>query len=160
MIIVLMGVSGSGKTTVGRLLAAGLGCAFYDADDFHPPTNVTKMRNGEPLNDDDRLPWLEKLQELIGAKLAAGSNAVLACSALKAAYRDFLLIDERVRLVFLKGGFSLIQQRMNLRRGHYMNPSLLESQFATLEEPERALTVDIEESPERIVDMIRGALEV
>src|SRR2546423_15527042 len=112
MIIVLMGVAGSGKTTVGRLLAAQAGATFYDADDFHPRANVEKMRRGVPLTDADREPWLEALRDLVRACLERGERAVVACSALKAEYRKYLLIDERVKLVYLKGDFALIEARL------------------------------------------------
>lgn len=160
MIIVLMGVTGVGKTTVGRLLALELGWTFYDADDFHPPANVEKMRRGEPLTDNDRVPWLEKLRDLLRGMLQAQSNAVLACSALKSAYREYLIIDEQVQLVYLKAEYSLIQERLDQRKGHYMNPSLLQSQFATLEEPHQAIAVDVAASPAEIVRDIRTRLGI
>ena len=160
MIIVVIGVTGSGKTTVGRLLARKLGWKYFDADDFHPPANVDKMRSGIALDDDDRQPWLEGLRDLIRDSLEGGENAVLACSALKAKYRRLLLIDERVKLVFLKGDFQLIQKRLSKRRGHYMNPALLESQFATLEEPNESIEIDISSDTAEIVRTIRRRLRV
>ena len=156
MVIVLMGVAGSGKTTTGRQLAAELGWSFYDADDLHPRANVEKMSRGVPLNDADRKPWLESLRDLIRACLARDENAVLACSALKETYRAYLLIDERVKLVYLKGDFALIQQRLKSRPAHFMKPELLASQFAALEEPAHALHVDIAAPPAEIVKTIRS----
>jgi gluconokinase len=160
MVIVLMGVTGSGKTTIGRLLSKEPGWKFYDADDFHPPANVEKMKSGIPLNDDDRRPWLDALSHLVRDCLERCENAVLACSALKESYREFLLVDERVKLIYLKGDYALIQKRLNERRGHYMNPRLLDSQFETLEEPEADLQVDISLSPEEIVKTIKSALGI
>ena len=160
MIVVLMGVSGSGKTTIGRLLAGQLGWSFHDADDFHPVTNVEKMRRGEPLNDADRIPWLEEMNRLIHKSLTSGSSLVLACSALKSAYRPYLLIDQRVRLVYLKGDYSLIHNRLNERTGHYMNPTLLGSQFAALEEPQDAIVADIAAPPADIVRSVRESLQL
>ena len=160
MIIIIMGVTGVGKTTVGRLLAAELGWTFIDADEFHPASNVEKMRRGDPLTDADRKPWFEKLRDLIRTFLEERTNAVIACSALKSAYRDYLLIDEQVRLVYLTGDYSLIEERLKARKGHYMNPSLLDSQFATLQEPERAITVDVAASPEGIVRHLREELGI
>jgi gluconokinase len=155
MVIVLMGVSGSGKTTVGRGLADALGWAFYDGDDFHPRSNVEKMARGEPLDDEDRAPWLERLRELIRACLARGESAVVACSALKRSYREYLLIDDAVKLVYLKGDYELIEDRLENRRGHFMKPDMLDSQFAALEEPRRGLTVDISLPPEKIIEIVR-----
>ena len=154
MVIVLMGVTGSGKTTIGRLLAAKLGWRYFDADDFHPPGNVEKMSAGKPLNDADRLPWLESLRELIRTALERNENAVLACSALKRSYRKRLLLDQRVKLVYLKGEPELIQSRLRQRRGHYMDPALLDSQFEILEEPGPETQVEITASPDEIVRRI------
>jgi len=155
MFVVLMGVAGSGKTTVGRMLADELGWQFYDADDFHPPVNVAKMARGVPLDDADRQPWLQALRALIHACLERGESAVLACSALKANYRDYLLLDERVKLAYLKGDLKLIRQRLENRSGHFMRTEMLESQFATLEEPEPESHFDIDKTPAEIVRAIR-----
>lgn len=160
MVIVVMGVAGSGKTTVGRQLSQALGWTFYDADDFHPPANIEKMSRGVPLNDGDRLPWLQALGELIRDCLKHGESAVLACSALKASYREFLLVDPDVKLAYLKGDYALIQERLTGRRGHYMKPGMLDSQFATLEEPEQALHLDISPPPSEIVQAIRARLGI
>ena len=160
MVIVMMGVTGSGKTTIGRQLSTELGWKYYDADDFHPPINVEKMSAGIPLDDADRIPWLETLRELVRNCLARGENAVLACSALKASYRQYLLMNENVRLVHLQGDYELIQGRLRSRRGHFMNPALLDSQFATLEEPEPNVQVDISLSPDEIVKRIRKRLQI
>ena len=152
---ILMGVSGCGKTAVGKLLANQLGWDFYDADDFHPPANVVKMAGGIPLDDSDRAPWLDSLRELILALLKADRSAVLACSALKENYRERLMKDnEGVQLVYLKGSYDLIWSRMSARQDHYMKPHMLQSQFATLEEPTNALTIDISMSLEDIVKNI------
>jgi len=158
MVVILMGVTGSGKTTVGKLLASDLGWGYFDADDFHPPANVEKMKIGVPLNDADRTPWLETLRNLIRSCLDQTENAVLACSALKESYRGFLLIDESVKLIHLKGDYGLIQERLNKRRGHYMNPKLLDSQFDTLEEPGGDVEIDFSSSPEEIVKIIKRRL--
>lgn len=158
MVVVLMGVTGSGKTTIGRLLSQELGWTYYDADDFHPPANIEKMRNGTPLTDEDRRPWLETLGRLIRHSLEHGEQAVLACSALKESYRKFLLVDERVKLIYLKGDYRILQKRLSERRGHYMNPVLLDSQLETLEEPASGLQVDISLSPEEIVKRIKTSL--
>jgi gluconokinase len=153
-----MGVAGSGKTTIGRLLAVEVGATFYDADDFHPPANVEQMRRGVPLTDAERAPWLAALRELIRACLRRHERAVLACSALKAAYRTYLLLDERVKLVYLKGDYALIRERLAERSGHFMKPDMLDSQFATLEEPTQALLLDVAAPPAEIVKTIKDRL--
>ena len=150
-----MGVSGSGKTTIGEHLAADLGWAFYDGDDFHPDENIEKMRSGLPLSDADRVPWLTALRNLIAASLNQKRHAVLACSALKASYRAQLLIDDRVILVYLKGDPALIKQRLRGRQGHFMKSDMLASQLADLEEPESGFRVDIAESIEQIVRNVK-----
>lgn len=160
MIILLMGVTGSGKTTTGRKLAESLGWEYFDADDFHSAANVAKMKSGVALNDFDRKPWLESLQRLVQTSLENDQPAVLACSALKTSYRCMLLLDERVRLVYLKGDYDLIKQRLSSRRDHYMNPALLESQFQTLEEPQDGLRIDIQAPPDEIVRSIRAQLNI
>ena len=159
MIIVLMGVSGSGKTTVGRILSDRLGWRFVDADDFHPASNVQKMRSGAPLTDEDRWPWLDRLNTLLRAEQSDGRDVIIGCSALKARYRERLsagLAD--VRLVHLKGGFELIESRLKARRGHYMPPTLLASQFAALEEPEEALVLDIGAEPQTLASQLIESL--
>jgi gluconokinase len=159
MVIVLMGVSGSGKTTVGRLLAEAVGAEFAEGDSYHPPENVEKMRRGIPLDDADRWPWLEILSTEIDRWLAAGQTVVLACSALKQRYRDVLAKGRpQVRFVYLEGDEDLIRSRLDQRRGHYMPPSLLKSQIAALEPPDDAITVDIAGSPQAIVTRILEAL--
>ena len=154
-ILILMGVTGSGKTTVGRLFAESFGWKYFDADDFHSPVNVEKMKRGIPLNDADRQPWLEALQKVIRASIEQNESAVLACSLLKESYRRVLLINECVRLVYLAGDYALIKQRLEARSGHYMNPALLDSQFQTLEEPTDCLRVDAALPPAKIVARIR-----
>lgn len=149
---IVMGVSGSGKTSVGKLLAGHLGWDFYDADDFHPAENLAKMANGIPLNDSDRHPWLRSLHDLISVNLQKNQPCVLACSALKESYRHQLLQgNSNVQLVYLKGSYDLIWSRMSARSNHYMKPRMLQSQFEVLEEPADALTIDITPSPEEIV---------
>ena len=161
VVVVLMGVSGAGKTAVGTRLAKALGGTFVEGDDFHPPANVAKMRSGVPLDDADRQPWLETLSREIGAWLEAGRTVVLACSALKQRYRDILKAGRPgVRFVHLKGDEDLIRQRLEHRRGHYMPASLLDSQLAALEEPADAITVGIDASPDGIVAEIQKALSV
>ena len=160
--IVVMGVSGAGKSTVGKLIAARLDCPFRDADSFHPPANIEKMSRGEPLTDDDRWPWLNGIADWIETHRAAGTTGVVTCSALKRAYRDVVTANQAadVRLVYLKGDFALIEARLKAREGHFMPPALLRSQFATLEEPradEHAITVSIDGAPEEIAEAaLRG----
>jgi gluconokinase len=159
MIVVLMGVSGSGKTTIGAGLAERLGWPFLDGDDFHPPQNVAKMKAGTPLTDEDRWPWLDRLNAELRVREARGESAILACSALKQAYRDRLARGVADwRLVFLHGSFELLQRRMKERKHRYMPGSLLKSQFATLEPPEKAIRIDVAEPLERSVERIREAL--
>jgi gluconokinase len=156
-----MGVAGSGKTTVGKSLAAHLGWDFYDADDFHPPENIAKMANGIPLNDADRSPWLASLRNLISSSLIQNRPGVLACSALKESYRQQSLADnDGAQIVFLKGNYDLIWSRLSMRKDHYMKPHMLQSQFETLEEPANALTVDISKSLDDIVQEILIGLKL
>ena len=155
MVIVVMGVSGSGKSTVGRMLAARLGWTFRDGDEFHPETNVAKMQAGTPLNDEDRRPWLLAIQQFMRAEQSAGRSAVIACSALKESYRDLLLRGEPwVRFVHLTGPREMIEQRMRARAGHFMPVALLDSQLATLETPGDAWAEDLRQTPEEIVERI------
>lgn len=161
MIFILFGVSGAGKTVIGKLFAQERGWIFDDADDFHPASNIEKMHRGESLTDADRAPWLEKLRGRIEQHLAARENAVLACSALKRSYRDRLRVSDDVRFVYLRGDSALIKKRLADRRGHFMNPQLLASQFKDLEEPDRAenaLVVDVDQSPQKIADTISALL--
>lgn len=155
-VLLLMGVAGSGKTTVGLRLAAALGWRFTDADDFHPPANVAKISAGTPLTDEDRAPWLSTVRAHLEARLAVRDNTVLACSVLKSAYREALVIDPgRVKLIYLKGSPSLIRSRLEARVNHWAGPALLDSQLSTLEEPRDALTLDVSNTPDEIVAHIR-----
>jgi gluconokinase len=158
MIILIMGVAGAGKTTIGQLLAATLGFEFADADALHSEANRAKMSRGIPLDDTDRVPWLDALAAAIDAWLSAGRRVVLACSALKRSYRALLRRDpKRTRLVYLRGSRELLSQRLEHRVGHFASSSLLDSQLAALEEPDDALTVDIATSPREIVaSILRG----
>jgi gluconokinase len=160
MIIVLMGVSGSGKTTVGKVLARQLGWTFLDADDYHPTANIEKMRKGIPLNDDDRRPWLQALRQRVEEACARGESVVLACSALKHVYQEYLQHEEPecIHYVYLNGSEELIRRRLASRKGHFMNPNLLHSQFETLEPPENAVQVDVAPGPEIIAAEIRRKL--
>ena len=154
-----MGVTGCGKTAVGALLARDCGWEFHDADDFHPAENVAKMRNGVALDDADRRPWLDRLNALLTDAERQGKNTVLACSALKQAYRERLVRGcAAARFVLLEGDIELIRGRLQARPGHYMNPTLLESQFAILEAPQDALRLDVAPPPEALVRSIRTAL--
>ena len=150
-----MGVAGSGKTTIGSLLANELGWRFYDADDFHTEANREKMAQGTPLTDDDRASWLAVLQELIRSNLHAGISSVLACSALKDSYRAILKADGQVKFVYLKGTYSQIEMQLKNRTGHYMPAKLLASQLEILEEPKDALVADITQPPGEIIRNIR-----
>jgi gluconokinase len=158
MIVVVMGVSGSGKTTLGRALARELGAEFLEGDRFHPEANVAKMSRGEPLSDADRWPWLDRLAEELARVRKAGGNAVLACSALKRAYRDRLRKGApELRLLFLKGDKALIQERLRARTQHFMPPGLLDSQFAALEEPdpdESPIVIDVTPPLEILMDCL------
>ena len=157
--VVLMGVSGSGKTVVGGLLAERLGWLFLDADDYHTAANVAKMASGKALSDEDRNPWLINLRDLVQQRLVEGQSSVLACSALKKSYREILISnDSRIRLVYLSGSFDLIYSRMRSRQGHYMKEGMLRSQIATLEPPKEAIEVSITSAPECIVNTIISAL--
>jgi gluconokinase len=159
--LVIMGVSGCGKSTVGYLLSQRLGWPFYDADHYHPAENLAKMTQQIPLTDADRLPWLELLADLIQEHIARGESLVLACSALKAHYRTLLQRGQpEVRFIYLKGSFDLIYDRMRSREGHYMKASLLQSQFDALEEPEDALIVSIDQPVDAIVDAIIEGLSL
>ncbi|MFN6568797.1 gluconokinase [Dendronalium sp. ChiSLP03b] len=161
MIILVMGVSGSGKTTVGKLLADSLHWEFSDADAFHSLENVEKMRRGIPLTEADRMPWLQNLQTAIKQWLQDNKDVVLACSALKQSYRQFLTLDsERIKLVYLKGAYELIQQRLQQRQNHYMSEKLLGSQFETLEEPLDTIHMDVAQTPQAIVQNIRMTLGI
>lgn len=159
MIILVIGVAGSGKTTVGRLLADTLGYAFSDADEFHSPANVEKMRRGQPLNDRDREPWLEAMASAIDRWLGEGRNVVLGCSALKASYRSRLVHDpSRMRLVYLKVTPEVARARVERRTDHFMPGDLVDSQFEALEEPADAIVVDASRPPEVVVHTIGDAL--
>ena len=160
MIIVLMGVTGSGKSTVGKLLAQQLGWKFFEGDDFHSPANIEKMRRGMPLSDDDRRPWLEAIRESIRQMVERSENALIACSALKHSYRQMLRITGEVVFVYLKANIDIVRERLKNRTGHFMNPNLIQSQFDTLEESEQALRVDASLPPGEIVRRIRTQLQV
>ena len=160
MIIVVMGPTGSGKTTIGTLLARRLGWDFVDADEFHSAANKAKMHAGIPLTDGDRAPWLAAIRKQIERWLAENRNVVLACSALKQSYRDLLWHDGEVKLVYLKGSYELIAQRLLTRHGHFADEHILAGQFADLEEPTNALVVDISATPDAIVEKICRGFEL
>ncbi len=158
--IILMGVTGCGKTTVGRALSKRLDWPFFDGDDFHPTENVKKMAAGIPLTDDDRYPWLVELNKLIAENLAENRSIILACSALKTWYRELLTKgNPGVVFVYLQGDFELIFKRLQSRGSHYMKAGMLESQFAILEEPQDALTVRVDKIPEEIADDLISKLD-
>ena len=158
MIVIVMGVTGAGKTTIGRLLAEQSGWEFADADDFHPQSNVEKIRRGVSLTDDDRKPWLAALRAAIEHWIAEKRDVVLACSALKRTYRQELEAGPEVRFVYLKGSPELIASRLCSRQGHFAGEQILAGQFADLEEPDGAVTVDIASTPPQIVVEIRRKL--
>jgi len=163
MIIIIFGVSGAGKTTIGKLLAKDIGWQFLEADDFHPAANIQKMRNGRPLTDEDRSPWLESLRKQIEQLLSSGESAVLACSALKHAYRERLRVGNEIKFVFLHGDYALVEKQMRSRHGHFMDPTLLRSQFDDLEEPlqdDNVLTVELGRTPQEIVIEIEAKLRL
>ncbi len=160
MIVILMGIAGAGKTTVGRLLAQQLQWQFADADDFHPAGNIEKIRQGISLTDDDRWPWLRALRTSIGNWSSAGVNVALACSALKERYRQELTTGPDVRFVYLKGSADLIASRLLSRQGHFADGQILVSQIADMEEPRAALIVDVGQTPQQIVTEIRGNLHL
>ena len=159
--MIVFGVSGAGKTTIGKRLAGELGWKFYEGDDFHPAANIEKMRSGHPLTDEDRKPWLAKLRKLIERETSSKRNAVVACSALKRKYRDYLRVGPEVRFVFLRGDRKLIEKQLKQRRGHFMDPHLLDSQFRDLEEPqpdEGTIVIELGRSPADLVKEIRTKL--
>ncbi|MDB6127255.1 MAG: gluconate kinase [Verrucomicrobia bacterium] len=159
MVAVLMGVAGSGKTTIGEQLAQELGWAFADADRFHPTANVAKMSAGQPLDDRDRAPWLAAIRSYIDDTVAAGRNAVVTCSALKERYRTALIGDPQlVKLVYLRGTKEILWERISGRKNHFMKPAMLDSQLAALEEPSAALVVEIDQPLSEVVAAIRRGL--
>jgi gluconokinase len=160
LIIILMGVSGSGKTTIGQKLAHDLGWEFVEGDDYHPKSNIEKMARGEPLDDKDRSPWLAELRRIITAQMEARQNAIIACSALKTSYRDELKVAPEVKIVYLKGSASLLKTRLENRKGHYMKSNMLRSQLEALEEPTDALTIDVTGTVDGIVTQIRRSLGI
>ena len=157
--LVVMGVSGSGKTTIGRLLAARLRWPFFDGDDYHSEANVARMAAGHSLTDADRQPWLGQLRDLIQEHLALGESSVVACSALKRSYRAALKAgDDRIRFLHLEGDFDLILGRMRSRAGHFMKAGMLRSQFETLEPPAQAIVIAVDAPPETVVETAMRAL--
>jgi gluconokinase len=160
VVIVLMGVAGAGKTTIGQLLAAQLHWLFADADDYHSPANVAKMRVGIPLTDEEREPWLEALRTLISGWIASGQNAVLACSALRHSYRERLRVGTETQFVYLKVSPEILRERLHARHGHYMTENMLASQLATLEEPQRAIVVNGDNTPAEIASEILARLKL
>lgn len=151
MIFIVMGVSGSGKSTVGKAISEKLSIKFFEGDEYHPAENVEKMKTGTPLNDEDRLPWLMCLKKIIEEALAKKESIVISCSALKQAYRNILKVNDEVKFIYLKGSYDMIEQRMKARTNHFFKPGLLKSQFDALEEPVDALNVDISDSTGAVV---------
>jgi gluconokinase len=161
VIVVLMGVSGAGKTAVGELLAKRLGWPLVDGDDLHPASNISKMTAGVPLTDEDRLPWLQKIRDAIVEHAGSGRSAIVACSALKRTYRKFLLQGQPdTRLVYLRGPPVVLERRLGERRGHFFDPNLLASQLETMEEPKDAVVVDVDAELEAVVDSVATALDL
>jgi gluconokinase len=160
MVIVLMGVTGSGKTTVGRMLACEMGWAFLEGDDFHPPGNIDKLSRGKELSDADRRPWLLAIAAAIRNVVRRRESAVISCSALKASYRRVLEVDPAVHFVYLDAAPAVIEARLRRRSGHFMNPRLIASQFRTLQTPRRALKIDAALPPSAIVRIIKESLHL
>ena len=161
MIVIAMGVCGTGKTRIGELLSERLACEFIDGDTLHSAANKSKMQQGIPLTDEDRMPWLQAIRQVIEAKQRGGETAVLTCSSLKRAYRDILRgHDEDILFIYLKGSYELLQQRLAERAGHFFNPCLLQTQLDTLEEPDmnEAIAIDIVLTPEQIIERITEKL--
>jgi gluconokinase len=160
MVILLMGTTGAGKTTVGKLLAARLDWTFLDADDFHPPANIEKMQHGIPLTDADRWPWLEEIHTELRRLSQAGKDVVLACSALKQSYRDRLSASLDMRIVYLRGAYEVMRQHIASRHGHFAGEAILAGQFADLEEPQNALVLDVSHPPEQLLTEIIAGLHL
>ncbi|WP_445404341.1 gluconokinase [Acinetobacter vivianii] len=163
MIVIAMGVCGTGKTLIGELLSERLACDFVDGDTLHSVANKSKMSQGIPLTDEDRLPWLQAIRQVIKTKQSMGETTVFTCSSLKRMYRDILRgQDQNIKFLYLKGSYELLQQRLAARSGHFFDPSLLQTQLDTLEEPDacEAITIDIALSPEQIVTQVMQQLEL
>ncbi len=160
MVILVMGTTGAGKTTVGKLLAARLHWAFLDADDFHPPANIEKMKKGIPLTDADRFPWLKNIHTELQRLAQSGKNVVLACSALKQSYRNMLSAELDMRIVYLRGTYEVMRHHIEARHGHFAGESILAGQFADLEEPRDALALDVSHSPEQLAGEVIANLHL
>ena len=158
MVLIIMGVSGCGKTTIGKMLSTKLNWKYFEGDEYHPPENIEKMKNGIPLDDSDRQPWLLTLRSIIQDSQDKKVNIILTCSSLKESYRKILKINNEVKFVYLKGSYGLIEKRMNERKDHFMKPGMLKSQFDALEEPTDAIIVDIDNSLENILIQILNKL--
>jgi gluconokinase len=160
MIVLVMGPTGAGKTTIGKLLAQQLDWAFLDADDFHPPGNIEKMKRGIPLTDADREPWLTAIHEELARQNAAGKSCVLACSALKESYREKLAVGLEMRIIYLKGSYEEMKRHILARQGHFAGEAILAGQFADLEEPRDAILVSVAHTPEEIIAEVRTQLKL